>query len=156
MKRWILYIVGFAAVSIFGVSPFHGTDIAQLAPVEVVWLTESGGRVYLETDTGDMGWGENVQAALMDMKAVAPGSVFLETADYLIVQKGSEALLEQVYNVLRPSCMVCVAEKMPDMEAAAAFFAAHEPEVTLRQQQNGIMDLRELKEQNGRFEWIGQ
>ena len=153
MKRWIVYI---AVVILFAVTPFRGTDIAKLAPVEAVWLTEKGGQVYLETDTGDMGWGEDVRSALEDMKAAAPGSVFLETADYLIVEQGREALLEQTYDVLRPSCMVCTAERMPDMEAVAAYLAAHEPQTTLRQRQVDGRSLSMLKEQEGRFEWIAE
>ncbi len=153
MKRWIVYI---AVVILFTVTPFRGTDIAKLAPVEVVWLTEKGGQVYLQTDTGDMGRGADVREALEDMKGAAPGSVFLETADYLIVEQGREVLLEQTYDVLRPSCMVCTAEKMPDMEAAAAFLAAHEPQTTLRQRQVEGRSLSMLKEQEGRFEWIAE
>lgn len=153
MKRWIVYI---AVVILFATTPFRGTDIAKLAPVEVVWLTEKGGQVYLETDTGDTGRGANVREALEDMKAAAPGSIFLETADYLIVEQGREVLLEQTYDVLRPSCMVCTAEKMPDMEAVAAFLAAHEPQTTLRQWQVESQRLSVLKEQEGRFEWIAE
>ena len=153
MKRWIVYI---SVVILFTVTPFHGTDIAKLAPVEVVWLTEKDGQVYLETDTGDKGWGKDVREALEDMKAAAPGSVFLETADYLIVEQGREVLLEQTYDVLRPSCMVCTAEVMPNMEAAAAYLSAHEPQTTLRQRQVDQRDLSVLREQEGRFEWVAE
>lgn len=153
MKRWIFYIT---TVALLAVTPFRGTDIGELAPVEVVWLTEKNGQVYLETDTGDMGWGADVRSALEDMKAAAPGSVFLETADYLIVEQGREVLLEQVYDVLRPSCMVCAAEKMPDMEAAASYLTAHEPQTTLRQRQVEQRSLSMLREQEGRFEWVAE
>lgn len=153
MKRWILYIAIFVVVAILGTIPFRGTDIAKLAPVEVVWLSQSGGRVHLETDTGDMGEGENVQAALNDMKAAAPGAVFLETADFLIVEQGDEELLTQVYEVLRPTCMVCISKKMPDMKAVAKFLAAHEPELTLRQYRVQRGELPILTEQEGRFKW---
>lgn len=153
MKRWVLYIALFLGVAIFGAIPFRGTDIAELAPVEVVWLSQSGGRVHLETDTGDMGEGENVQAALNDMKAAAPGAVFLDTADYLIVERGSEELLEQVYDVLRPACMVCISKKMPEMEVVVEFLAAHEPERSLRQYRIEKEKLPELTEKEGRFMW---
>lgn len=156
MKRWIIYIAVLAGAGFFGASAFHGTDIAELAPVEVVWLSDNGGQVYLHTDSDNIGWGENVTAALADMKAAAPGSIFLETADYLIVEVGAEELLAQVYDILRPSCKICVAQGMPDLKAAAAFLDAHEPAVTLRQRQAGRNDLPLLSEQAGRFEWIEQ
>lgn len=153
MKRWIIYIVLFVGVAIFGTIPFRGTDIAKLAPVEVVWLSRNGGQVHLKTDTGDMGEGKSIQAALADMKAAASGSVFLETADYLIVEVGREALLEQVYDVLRPSCMVCMAEEMPDMKAVAEYLSAHEPELSLRQYRVEKGKLPQLTEKEGRFMW---
>ena len=153
MKRWIFYI---AAVALFAATPSRDTDIASLAPVEVVWLTEENGQVYLETDTGDMGWGTDVRSALKDMKAAAPGSVFLETADYLIIEEGREDLLVQLFDVLRPSCKVCVARSMPDLEEAVPFLSAHEPQVTLRQYQVEKKGLPLLGEQEGRFEWIAE
>lgn len=152
MKRWLLYII---ALLLCGVSSNCGTDIGELAPVEVVWLSETAGQIYLETDTGDMGHGDTIQAALTDMKAAAPGTIFLETADYLIVEPGNEILLEQLYDILRPSCKVCAAQLMPNMKLVAAFLNAHEPQVTLRQYQVEKCALPILREQEGRAEWIG-
>lgn len=154
MKQWVAYIATVMGVALFGISAFRGTDIAGLAPVEVVWLAEKGGEVYLETDDGNIGRGKDVRQVLADMKATAKGTIFLETADYLIVEAGQEELLEQVYDVFRPSCMVCVAEKMPDMEAATEFLTAHEPIVTLRQYRADQRELQILNEENGRLRWI--
>lgn len=153
MKRWLVYL---AVLVLCGTSSFRGTDIGELAPVEVVWLTEKDGQVYLETDTGDMGRSEDVQGALHDMKAAAPGTIFLETADYLIVEEGREGLLVQLVDILRPSCKVCVARSMPDLEKVATFLNAHEPQVTMRQYQveKGVLPI--LREQEGRFEWIAE
>ena len=153
MKRWLVYL---AVLVLCGTSANRGTDIGELAPVEVVWLTEENGQVYLETDTGDMGRGENVQEALCDMKATAPGTIFLETADYLIVQQGREDLLVQLYDILRPSCKVCVMQLMPDLEKAVTFLSAHEPLVTLRQYQVEKCALQILEEQDGRFELVAE
>lgn len=156
MKRWILYALAFAVVSVFGASPFYGTDIGELAPVEIVWLTQENGNVGVLTDTGDWGWGADVPSALGNLKATALGTVFLETADYLIVRRGSEKLLEQVYHILRPSCMICVAKEMPDMEQVSGFLRAHEPEITLRQYQNEALELPSLTLENGRYLWSEQ
>lgn len=153
MKRWFVYL---AVLVLCGASSDRGTDIGELAPVEVVWLSENAGQVFLQTDTGDMGRGEDVQGALQDMKAAAPGTIFLETADYLIVQQGREYLLAQVYDLLRPSCNVCVARSMPDLEKVATFLTAHEPQVTLRLHQVEMGTLPLLGEQEGRFEWIAE
>ena len=153
MKYWLLFFSLFIATAIFGPASFRGTNIAKLAPVEVVWLSERDGQVSLKTDMGDFGVGEDMQAALEDMKASASGTVFLDTADYLIVEQGREELLEQAYTFLRPSCMICVAEKMPDLEVAAEYLSAHEPELTLREYRVDKGEIPELVEQEGRFAW---
>jgi len=151
VKRWIVYLLILAAVSFEGAYSFTGTDVAKLAPVEVVWLEERDGVLYLQTDTKDFGTGTDVQSALADMKASASGTVFLDTADFLLIKEGNESLIEQMYAILRPTCMLCVAAQMPDMEAVAEFLTAHEPNVTLRQFQNGKMTLPILQEIEGRF-----
>lgn len=153
MKYWILFFSAFIAVAIFGTTSSHGTDIAKLAPVGVVWLSESDGQVYLETDTGDFGVGKDMRAALEDMKATASGTVFLDTADYLIVEQGCEDLLDQTYTFLRPSCMICMAEKIPDLESVTEYLSAHEPELTLREYRVEKGEIPELVEQEGRFAW---
>ena len=153
MKRWLLYLI---VLALCGASANRGADIGELAPVEVVWLSETAGQIYLETDTGDMGRGDTLQAALTDMKAAAPGTIFLETADYLIVEQGREVLLEQLFDILRPSCKICVMQSMPDLEKAATFLNAHKPWLTLRQYQVEKCALPILRKQGGRFDWSGE
>ena len=153
MKRWLLYLIIIVAISLLGISPFQRTDIAQLAPVEVVWLSWEKGRLCLQTDTQDVGYGEDVQSALENMKQTTAGTIFLETADYLIIEQGQEQFLEQVYPVLRPSCMVCVAERMPKMDTVVKFLRNHEPKTTLRQLRNGEGTVKHLIEMEGRFSW---
>ena len=154
MKRWGVYLVLIAAVSFLNIEPFSGTDIAKLAPVEVVWLERQDNLVYLETDTGEQGRGETLQQALTDMKKSAPATVFLETADYLILKQGCEALLAEAYGHFRPNCMLCIAEKKPDLEDIVSFLRAHEPGTTLRQWRVTEMELPVLQVQEGRCEWF--
>ena len=132
MKRWWIYIILYMAVGILDLPAFQDTDIAMLSPVQVVWAEITQGSVCLVTDGDDVGTGATVIEALEDMKATAAGTVFLDTADYLIVKGGSEELLEQVAGVLRPSCKVCVADAMPKLKAAAEYLSVHEPSVKLK------------------------
>ena len=156
MKKWLIYAVALVAVLFLGNSPFRGTDIAKLAPVEVVWMAQIGDMVYLETDTADVGRGIDVASALQDMKAKASGVVFLETANYLIVNQGDESLLDQMHSVLRPSCMICVSDKKPVLEDSAAFLSVHEPDVTLRQLHAASQKLPFLMQEQGRLELVAQ
>ena len=132
VRHWWIYFILYALVGVFGLSPFAGTDIASLSPAEAVWLEESDGYVHIETDSEETGIGKTLLEALENMKQTASGVVFLDTADYVIVKQGSEALLSQAADVLRPSCSVCVADSMPDLAEAAEYLGVHEPAVKLK------------------------
>lgn len=149
MRRWWIYIILYALVGVFGLSPFSGTDIAKLSPVEAVWLEERDGYVRIETDSKEVGVGKTLSEALDNMKLTASGTVFLDTADYVIVKRGSEDLLLQVTDILRPSCSVCIADAMPDMEKAAEYLGVHEPTVKLKD--ISAAELPYLTEREGRM-----
>lgn len=150
MKRWLLY---GAAIALLGLSPLQGVDLGKLIPVETVWLSEQNGQVYILTDAGDEGVGTDVQTALNNLQDTASGIVFLETADYVIVETGGEELLEQLHSVLRPSSMICTADKQPELEEATEFLGAHEPHLTLRQWRVERSALPQLQGEKGRFHW---
>ena len=150
MRRWIICA---AAAVLLMISPVRGMDISQLSPVQTVWVAVENGQVYLQTDGGEWGSGTDIASALENLNETAAGVVFLETADYLILQKGEEALLEQAPTIFRPSCMVCVADEMPDLEQATAFLRLHEPSITLRQWSVEGNLLQQLTGSDGRFAW---
>lgn len=141
MRRWLIYLVIFAAVAALDTSVFHGTDVAKLLPVEVVRISRENGQIVLETDTGDLGSGTDLKEALSELKATTAGNVFLETADYLIVAPGCTDLLAQLKICLRPSCGICLEDEEADLEKAAKFLNVHEPKVTLQDWYSGISEL---------------
>ena len=150
MKRWFIYAAVLVLVTM---SPLQGVDIGRLSPVETVWMEQREDGVYLRTDAGAIGWGENAKEALENLRTTSSGIIFLETADYLVLRIGSEKLLEQLTDVLRPSCMICVTPQMPDLQSVTDFFLTHEPNLTYRQWQVEGCALPYLIEQEGRFAW---
>ena len=154
MKKWLLYELIFAAAVVLNLSPFQGTDVGKLLPVELVRVSADGRNIILETDTGDMGKGGTVEEALSDLKATTAGTVFLETADYLLIQPGCEELLDDLVKILRPSCSVCVELGDGELKKAAKYFAAHEPQVTLQDWRCGFLQLPRLVVREGRMEIV--
>lgn len=154
MKRWVLYIIVYALAALLGGNLFQGTDVAKLSPVEAVWVSAKAGQVQIETDMGDVGVGSNAKQALENMKATAQGQVFLETADYLIVERGNEGLISQLQEILRPTCGVCVAAEKPDLQQAAEFLNAHEPDVTMKKLKSREVILPILENKGGRLELV--
>jgi len=154
MRRWLLYGIAFTAALLLDLSPFRGTDVGKLLPVETVRICRENGEIRLQTDTGDTGKGTDINEALLDLKATTAGNVFLETADYLLVKPGCEEMLGELADILRPSCGVCVEVGEAELEKVAKFFAAHEPQVTLQKWRSGNAHLPMLMVKEGRMELV--
>lgn len=128
MKRWsILALIAAAVLMLF---PRHTSDIGELLPVELLYVDRDESGIWVETDTGETGRGESLTRALEDLKATAPGTLFLETADYLIVTRQSAELLPQLRKILRPATQVCLGVNTD--AGAAAFLSAHKPGILLK------------------------
>ena len=133
--------------------PERGTDVGKLIPVEVVAISESDGMVSVGTDTGDVGRGQTLEAAITDLKASARGIIYLDTAEYLLLETGTEHHLNTVERHLKPGVHLCYAREGIDLEAIADFLSVHRPDVTLRT----VLDsnsIPTISEENGRFHLI--
>lgn len=134
MKRWIVYalVMGLALL----VWPVEKTDVGELKPVELLYISYSDeNRVLVETDTGDWGTGDTLDAALSDLKATASGNIFLDTADYLVIHRNAVTLLPQLWDILRPATQVCMGSEA--REETADFLSAHKPGATLNDIRSG-------------------
>ncbi|MDO5153925.1 MAG: hypothetical protein Q4D50_11305 [Eubacteriales bacterium] len=133
MKRWIILA---AAAAVVLMSPSRKeTDVGELLPVELLYIYKEESGIWVQTDTGDLGIGADLQSALKDLKETAPGKIFLDTADYLIITKETVDLLPQLWGILRPSTEVCLGINADTQ--AAAFLSAHKPGVTLNDIRSG-------------------
>lgn len=122
MKRIIVYVV---VLAVLWVVPIAGSNIGSLQPVEVVFLKREGERLMIETDTGDMGVGENGTEALEDLKATTLGRLYLDTAEYLLFTENAESDVQQLRNVFKKSVKLCLAESNVDVTKTAKFLTVH-------------------------------
>ena len=143
MKRivWLLLAVG---LKMSGLLPFESNDVAKLAPVEALTVTVREGQVIL--DGGRCrGCGETWDEALEDLHHGAEGTVFLGTAEQVILSQEAVELLPQVVRCrqLRPAAAICICRgTLPEPEEAAAYLNAHDAGVTLRQVQAAMLQGR--------------
>ena len=127
MKRIRLYAGALALLLLGG----HGTDIGRLRPVELVQLTERNGLLILETDTGDCGWGLTVDQAVGKLKETTPGQIYLDTADYLLLEEGTEKYLPQLRPYLKKGTRMAYAPKEIDLMGVVEYLSIHKPSRTL-------------------------
>ena len=143
-SRVVAYIMALALLLLGK----DGTDIGQLRPVEVIRMHEKNGLLYLETDTGDLGWGMTVDEAVRKLKETTPGQIYLDTADYLLLEKGVEEYLKDVLPYLKKGMFVAYGSKKVDLQEAAGYLRIHRPTVTIG---NGMNPRETLVLEGGRL-----
>lgn len=153
MKHGVIYMVLAAVVIFTGSLPFSNHDVGKLQPVETMAVWMEADAVVLETDAGIRGEGQTWEAAMENMKATAPGSVFLGTVSFLLLDSSALELLPVILTrqEINPACSLCLGEKGMDLEAAGTYLRAHEPEKNLRLMRAEGGTLPRLLEENGRY-----
>ena len=142
--KWIIYLALLLGVTML---PTEGTDVGKLIPVEVIAVSEDRGIITIETDTGDTGQGRSIEDAVYDMEDTASGIIYLDTAEYLILEEGIPAKAMRPY--LKGSVRVCAGEGMT-LDGIAEYLSIHKPKRRLDEDTN-VTKTQVITEENGRF-----
>ncbi len=130
MKKWLYLTVLLAAFGLLSRLPHPSRDLAKLDPVRLVYIHMEADELHMETDTGGQGSGPTLTEALDDMKDNADAEIFLDTAEYLVLDP-AVPITEEIFARLHPTCKVFYAAQRPDLEKAAQYLAVHPPDLTL-------------------------
>lgn len=122
MKRIILYVLILCSLTFL---PLKSMEIANLEPVQAVWMYEADGKVVLETDTEDKGTGGSVEEALADMKQKSPGIIYLDTAQYLLVSETAQPQIAALQPYVKGSVRLCQWDGQGDLADAVKYADAH-------------------------------
>ena len=144
MKRIVFYIIVLLALVFV---PQRGMDIGKLLPVELVWLHTDDGMIVIETDTGDLGRGENVAEAFRNLEDTTAGVIYMDTADYLLVSDQAEQWLGEMEPYLKAKTWICSCNEKLDLAEAAEYLAVHKPRDVLRTREIS----QSLSTENGRI-----
>ena len=128
MKKWLFMA---ALLLMCSALPSPGTELGELHPVSVLLVDNSGRQVVAQTDTGQLGAGETLPAALLDLKETTPGHIFLDTVEYLVLQGNAQRLLPDLQQQLRPGVRVCTADEWAEAESLTEFLKSHPPKAKL-------------------------
>ena len=114
--------------------PRTGTDAAKLLPAQVLVIAQEEGQITVESDNGVSGSGATLPDALASMRENAEGTLFLDTAEHIVLLQSAQALLPAAarQRQFRPAAKLYLA----DMDVLAAedcvdFLQVHPGSVTL-------------------------
>lgn len=131
--RMILYIIILLLLFLAPVAPL---DVAKLQPVQTVAVYTREEEVFLETDTGVVGSGQDVDSALEELERVTPGVIYLDTSEYLLVSENAVSKVEDLRPFLHPSVKVCLWDEKGSVEEAAKYLGVMYGLPELRQWKN--------------------
>ena len=146
----ILLYIGLLLLVCF--LPVDGTDVGKLIPVEVIAISESDGMVTVRTDTGDHGSGEDLSAAFADLKDSASGVIYLDTAEYVLLEPGTESFVDIAESYLKGDTEVYVAQEGIPLDAIANYLSVHHPGIRLKEVRE-VAEIPCITEEDGRY-WI--
>lgn len=132
--RIILYAL---IVSALLAAPVQKLDVARLEPVEVVYIEQTEEIVRIVTDTGAEGEGDSIEQAINELKNQTAGVVYLDTADYLIVNDQAIDRIGEMNSLMKGSVKLCRAQD-PDMECAAEYLNTHGKYPELKEWTTGV------------------
>lgn len=122
MKRAIIYVIILAGAFF---APVEKLDVAKLRPIEVIYVSQEGQAVLLQTDTDDVGVGKDAHAALENMKKTSPAVIYLDTAQFLVIGPGGEEATLQLQDVLKDNIRLCKTQEQVDLQQVARFLPVH-------------------------------
>ena len=147
MKRILIYLfVLGAALAV----PAEGTDVGKLQPVGLVQLYIEDGMVFIRTDTGDSGVGHDVTAAFKNLEDTTSGVIYLDTADFLLVNENAVGQVHTLGAYLKPSIRACIGGEDVDPVEAAEYLTTHRPTTRLSTFEQGSR-VEKLVKQNARL-----
>ena len=143
MKRLWAFFAALAVCTVFaGLDEGEVHDAAALVPVQALVIDAKDGTVFVTADTGDVGWGGNLEEALSDLQSGCAGALFTQTAEHVIVTSRAWYLAPQVCvsRQLRPAAKLYRAmEAVEAPEEALRFLQAHPGNLTLQRTRAALL-----------------
>ena len=122
MIRKLLYAVILGALFF---APLNRVEIANLEPIQAVWMYYADGELVLETDTEDKGSGVTAAEALDAMKSSSPGIIYLDTAQYLFVSEDAQAQISALQPYVKDAVRLCLWDGQGNIADAVKYADAH-------------------------------
>lgn len=120
-------------------APVTRIDVGTLRPVEVVAIHQENGELILQTDTGDLGRGADVESALRDMKQKTPAVIYLDTAKYLLVDINVQHDAEALRGYLKSNVKVALFCDRIDLKYAGMYLDVQDDLMAFEDWKPGVL-----------------
>ena len=134
LNKISIALLAAASVISLCMLPRTGMDAAKLLPAQVLVIAQEEGQITVKSDNGVSGSGATLPDALASMRENAEGTLFLDTAEHIVLLQSAQALLPAAarQRQFRPAAKLYLA----DMDVLAAedcvdFLQVHPGSVTL-------------------------
>lgn len=120
--RVVLYII---ILSTLFFVPLNRVNIGQLEPVSALAVYVDEANVVMEIDGGEKGIGKSVEEALRDLKENTIGIVYLDTAEYLLIDEAAIKYEDAVLMLMRPNVQTFICDARGCVGECAEYISAH-------------------------------
>lgn len=151
MKKWIW--LGALALLLL---PQRGTEVGKLLPVETLLIEKQAGQYRVSTDTGHTARGDSLEKAVDALRAEAPGILFLDTADYVLLTGEAEECTEKLPNYVRPGTRVYKLEGTVELSEIGPYLKTHGPDTPLYRLQKRELQFPKLMAEGEKLRFEGQ
>lgn len=151
MKKWIW--LGALALLLL---PQRGTEVGKLLPVETLLIEKQAGQYRVSTDTGHTARGDSLEKTVDTLRAEAPGILFLDTADYVLLTGEAEECTEKLPNYVRPGTRVYKLEGTVELSEIGPYLKTHGPDTPLYRLQKRELRLPKLMAEGEKLRFEGQ
>lgn len=134
MRKGMIYALILTAALLI---PSKNVELAKIKPVETVSIRYQDGFVIIETDTEDVGIGKTLEEAIEDLKTTTAGTIYMDTACFLLVGQDAEDMVSELKSYLKGNVRLCKIEEEVDIKQAGEYLRVHTPEVRLKDWQKG-------------------
>ena len=134
INKICIALLGAASAVCLGMLPRTGTDAAKLLPAQVLVIAQEDGQVVVNSDNGASGAGATLPDALDAMRQSADGTLFLDTAEHIVLLQSAQALLPAAarQTQFRPAAKLYLAQMDAlNAEDCVDFLQAHTGKTTL-------------------------
>ncbi len=139
-----------AALLLFLLLPSAGTELSELHPAAMLYVSMDEKIVCVQTDTNDAGRGETLDAALRNMRNTSTRVIRLDTVEGLLITESAGYLLSDLKEIIRPTARVCMASGEQDMQIAGEYMQTHIPTKKLSDVAD-VSELQYLSYREGRY-----